>query len=142
MTHPKVSILMLTHNAPECVEEAIVGVATTKLVRYELVVLDNGSDLPTRIVLHCQNYRHTIDTLIQSPKNLLFAAGNNRAFDASNPESKYVLLLNSDVVIHDPYWLAALVEWAEWMPQTWPAVPGSPCPITPRPGPRDIVSYG
>lgn len=139
MNHPKVSILMLTHNAPEHVARTLEGIRTTTLIRYELIVLDNGSGPETLAVL--QQYRDGIDKFILSPENLLWAKGNNRAFDESDPESHYVLLLNSDVEIRSPLWLAVLVEWAEWMPQT--TVPAhSHSPAQPCPGPRDIVSYG
>lgn len=139
MKHPKVSILMLTHDAPEEVATTLDGIATTLITRYELIVVDNASGPETRAVL--EDHRDMIDKLVLSDENLLFAAGNNRAFEESDPEAKYVLLLNSDVEINSPLWLAVLVEWAEWLPQTY--VPGHAYnPADPKPGPRDIVSFG
>ena len=139
MKHPRVSILMLTHDAPEAVAETLDGVRTTILTRYELIVLDNASGPETLAVL--EDHRDMIDKLILSPENLLFAKGNNRAFEQSDPEAKYVLLLNSDVQINNPLWLAVLVEWAEWMPQTY--IPSESFnPADPKPGPREIVSFG
>src|SRR5271163_317880 len=53
MPREKVSILMLTHNAPRYVERSIrTLVRHTRNVDYELVVVDNASEAPTKSVLN------------------------------------------------------------------------------------------
>lgn len=106
----KVSILMLTYNAPKYVKESIVTLKeNTKNVEYELIVLDNHSKFITRMLLKRLKSRGFIDKLIMSDKNLLFAKGNNVAFESAS-NSEYVLLLNSDVRINSKDWLKTLLK--------------------------------
>ena len=51
-----------------------------------------------------------IDKLIFEKTNTLFAKGNNIASKHCDKESKYILLLNSDIEIRDKYWLKYLQE--------------------------------
>lgn len=106
----KVSILMLTYNAPKYVKESIVTLQeNTKNVEYELIVLDNHSKFITRMLLKSLKSKGFIDKLIMSDKNLLFAKGNNVAFQSA-ADSEYILLLNSDVRINSEDWLETLLN--------------------------------
>ncbi len=106
----KVSILMLTYNAPKYVKESIVTLQeNTKNVEYELIVLDNHSKFITRMLLKSLKSKGFIDKLIMSDKNLLFAKGNNVAFQSAT-DSEYILLLNSDVRINSEDWLENLLN--------------------------------
>lgn len=107
----RVSILMLTHNAPKYVWESIVSLKeNTKNVEYELIVLDNHSKFITRMLLkNLKSKKGLIDKLIMSDKNLLFAKGNNVAFESAS-NSDYILLLNSDVRINSKDWLDTLLK--------------------------------
>lgn len=106
-----IAILMLTHNAPDLVDLAVSSVrARTDEVSYELVVVDNGSEQPTRDLLARHHARGTIDTLVQLDENTLFAAGNNTAARHASDRATHFLLLNSDIEVRDPRWLAHLLE--------------------------------
>lgn len=106
----KVSILMLTYNAPKYVKESILTLKeNTKNVDYELIVLDNHSKFMTRRLLKKLEKKGLMDKLILSDKNLLFAKGNNVAFEAAS-DSEYILLLNSDVKINSSNWLETLLK--------------------------------
>lgn len=107
---PKISILMLTHNARKYTKQSIVTLKLTKGVDYELIVLDNNSGFFTRNLLKKLKAQGYIDKLIFNPKNDLFAKGNNLASEHAAKDSDYYLLLNSDVEIKSKNWLSRLLE--------------------------------
>lgn len=109
-----VSIIMLTYNAPEFVEHSIMTLQEhTKGISYELIVLDNASGDRTRRLLLQLQKKDMIDKLIFEKQNTFFAKGNNTAARLCSPESRYILLLNSDVEIRDDNWLRDLVDLHE-----------------------------
>lgn len=108
---PKVSILMLTHNAPKYVNLTIKTLRKhTQGIDYELVVLDNGSKLRTRLLLKWLYHRRLIDKIVLSSYNTLFAAGNNLLTHVANKEATHFLLLNSDIEIKSDEWLHNLLK--------------------------------
>lgn len=110
----KISILILTHNAPTYVEETISSLneITRKedLEHVEIVVLDNASEQETVNILHNLKEKKYITKLILSEKNTLFSGGNNIAAKNSIYTSDLLLLLNSDVRINNKNWLRILVN--------------------------------
>lgn len=106
----KVSILMLTHNAPRYVELSIrTLVRYTHNVDYELVVVDNASEEPTKNGLKRLHKDGLIQHLTLLEYNSFFAEGNNIAARQAAEDSTHLLLLNSDVEIKDPNWLSNLL---------------------------------
>ena len=106
-----VSILMLTHNAPEYVEISVRStIAKTEGVRYELIVVDNASAQPTRDLVVKLRDEGLIHKLQLMDRNTLFAEGNNIAASLVSPEATHFLLLNSDVEIKSPGWLRHLLD--------------------------------
>lgn len=111
MSQPFISILMLTHNAPDYVRLSIESVRKrTDHVRFELVVLDNASDAETRDLVTDLHRKGLIDRIVLLDRNSLFAEGNNIAADNASPEATHFLLLNSDIEVKDPRWLANLLD--------------------------------
>lgn len=102
-----VSILVVTYNGRRHVARFLDSLATTTGVDYELVVVDNASKWPTRRLL--RKRASQLDRLVMNDENTLFAPGVNTALAAADPASRYVVLLNPDVVILDPKWLARLL---------------------------------
>lgn len=111
-TDTKVSILMLTHNAPEYVNIALRSLAEHKPVgiQCEIVVVDNSSDAPTQRLVSELKDEGLIDVLYLSPENTLFAGGNNMAAGLAASDATHFVLLNSDVQIHDDNWLPVLLS--------------------------------
>lgn len=113
----KISILVLTHNAPEYVERTFVTLREVTdpdvLNLCEVVALDNASEEPTRLLLTRLKEEGYIDQLILSEENTFFARGNNIAAESAAPDSDLFLLLNSDVRIDAPGWLGDLVRRKE-----------------------------
>lgn len=105
--HSYVSILMLTHNAPAYVQEAVQSIRDlTSDVLYELVAVDNASELETKHLVTDLRAQGFIDKLLLSDSNLLFAAGNNRAAKMASEQATHFLLLNSDVKLKSSSWLS------------------------------------
>ena len=89
----KVSILMLTYNARKYVFKSIWTLAKTgKKVNYELIVVDNASRWPTKIVLAFLRIIGKIDKLYYNGYNSLFAKGNNIASGLADKNSTHYLL--------------------------------------------------
>lgn len=106
-----VSILMLTHNAPEYVEISVRSVAKlTSDVKYELNVLDNASEPQTREMVSRLKEEGLIDKLKLLERNSLFAEGNNIASREASPAATHYLLLNSDIEVKDSKWLRRLLD--------------------------------
>ncbi len=111
MSEEFVSILMLTFNAPEYVEISIRTVKErTQGVAYELVVLDNASDAPTRDLVSRLKEEGLIDKLRLLDRNSLFAEGNNLAAELASPRATHYLLLNSDIDVKQDDWLRHLLD--------------------------------
>lgn len=108
----KISILMLTYNAPKYVYETISTLrkVTDTSIPYELIVVDNNSHCITKFVDKILYKRHFIDKIKYNNVNQLFAGGNNTASLLAADDSTHYLLLNSDVRIKDPHWLDNLVR--------------------------------
>lgn len=107
----KVSILMLTYNAPRYVKKSIQTLKkNTEGIDYELIVVDNASEEKTKKLLNKLKEKGMIDKLVFNDKNELFAGGNNIAAKYADKDAKFYLLLNSDVKIKNKNWLKRLVD--------------------------------
>lgn len=107
----KVSIIMLTYNAPVYVRHSIKSVKNNTIgVDYELIVYDNASSNKTKRVLNTLYRDGWIDRLFFSDKNYYFVGGNNRAVMKSSEDAEFILLLNSDIEIRNKKWLSSLLE--------------------------------
>lgn len=99
----KISILMLSYNAPYYVFKSIKDVHKSKKAsqNLELIVLDNASKFPTRFILKILKKLGFIDKLVLNPQNDFFARGNNLASQYASEDTTHYLLLNSDIKITD-----------------------------------------
>jgi GT2 family glycosyltransferase len=110
---PVVSIVVVTFNALPYVLRLLRTLSRTRGVAFELIVVDNRSRLPTRLVLMAAALLGRIQRLVLLDRNTLFSPANNIGAAASTRTSEYVLLLNSDVEVRDPDWLARLLDLHE-----------------------------
>lgn len=141
MPDPTVSIVILNYQHPEIINICLRSLEMTDGVEYETIVVDNGSDPHVVDALRQHKAEGRITTLVESPINTWFSEGNNIGFRNSNPNSEYVLLLNSDVGIVAPNWLTKMLDWMngtiDYKPSVWDLHT-----VTPSPGPKDIISFG
>jgi GT2 family glycosyltransferase len=123
---PVVSIVVVTFNALPYVLRLLRSLPRTRDVDYELVVVDNRSRLPTRLVLMAASLLGRIQRLVLLDRNTLFSPANNIGAAASSRTSRYVLLLNSDVEVRDPRWLERLLELHEGGATSFGVATGEP----------------
>lgn len=105
----KVSIFILTHNAPIYVFKTLSTLQRTRGVDYEVICVDNDSWWITRMALMMAQCFGWIDRLCFSRINTLFAGGNNLASKLVSRDATHFLLLNSDVEIRHAEWLSILL---------------------------------
>ncbi len=108
--NPLVGIIVLNYNRANDTIECVVSLQQCNYRDVFVVVVDNGSTDGSEEIL--RNHLSGIEVL-QTGRNLGFAAGNNWAFEkiaAKNP--KYVLLLNNDTIV-DPGFLGKMISSME-----------------------------
>jgi GT2 family glycosyltransferase len=111
-----VSILWANYNSLSFINlalESLQAIRDLDYPNYELIVVDNGSvDGSFEIIKKFVNENSINSKLIRLHRNLGFTGGNNVAYAARDPNSKYVVLLNSDAVPRNDS-LSRLVEIME-----------------------------
>jgi GT2 family glycosyltransferase len=106
-----ISILMVTYNAPRHVARSLLFIRRrTKGVPFEVVVVDNDSKWPTRLIVTVARWFGMVNRLALLDRNTLFAEGCNIAAAMSPRDSEYVLLMNSDTEPKRADWLKHLLE--------------------------------
>lgn len=98
------TVIIISYNTAETTKNTIESLLTSLQKpninsTFEIIVLDNNSsDNSVELLKELKSKNKSI-TLIESKENLGFAKGNNRALEKAT--GKYVLYLNSDVIISD-----------------------------------------
>mgnify|MGYP002761292488 CR=1 FL=1 len=110
MAAPRVSIVIVSWNGLPLVRRCLPSVVATDYPDLEIILADNASTDGTAAWVARE---HPSVKIVRHPKNLLFAAGNNRALPHATGD--YVLLLNNDVEVPSG-WLRPLVDTMEAMP--------------------------
>lgn len=137
---PQVSIVILNYNHPEIIDICLRSLAQTE-GDYEVIVVDNGSESESVEALRGHEAEGRIDKLVLATENHYFSEGNNIGVRHADPESEYILLLNSDVGFLRPDWLQKQIGWMEGTTVSVPSIWGL-MPTRVEPGPFDIVSIG
>lgn len=101
---PDVSIIVVSWNGREYIDECLDGVGRLEGVHAETILVDNASTDGTAAYV---KERFPWVRLVELPENRGFAGGNNAGVQQARGE--YVALLNNDAV-PEPGWLAALLR--------------------------------
>ncbi len=102
-----VSIVIVTFNALNYVSMCLESVLANTDPKHEIIIVDNASDQPTRdYILSLQ--LHPNIKLILNDENRLWSPANNQGLKKCATNSRFCLLLNSDVKILRPDWLLEL----------------------------------
>lgn len=99
-----VSIVILSYNSKEDLKECIPSLVLQSYQDFEIIVVDNASTDGSEEFVRA-NYPEI--KVVQTGKNLGYAAGNNAGFEVA--EGEYIVVVNPDTVA-DPEWLAKLIE--------------------------------
>lgn len=108
---PLISILIVTYNSSEYIEDCLQALARTTYKTIEILVVDNASTDNTVELLKKQQKKITLPMeLFTERENLGYAAGNNLAADHAN--GKYLFIINPDTTV-TPNFLEPLIDKAE-----------------------------
>jgi ATP-binding cassette, subfamily B, bacterial len=108
---PVASVVMPLLDNLACTRLALESVlANTGDIAYEVVVVDNGSDEPTRRYLEVVAARNRHVRVIRNESNRGFAPACNQGLDAA--EGEIVVLLNNDTIV-PPGWLSGLTRYLD-----------------------------
>ena len=110
---PEVSIIVLNFNKGDLTRECLNHiVANTTGRRYEVVIVDNGSDHAETQKLSGLDFEFK---LVMLPVNRYFGEGNNIGVEASR--GRYLVFLNNHAFV-TPNWLEPLIAVLEisWLP--------------------------
>jgi GT2 family glycosyltransferase len=109
---PLCSIVTVTFNAPDYVRRFLDSIAARTRPRYELIVIDNASEAPTRALLAERAAAGKI-RLVQNEDNPLWAKSCNQGLALCDPRSRYLLLLNPDCEALADDWIERLAAALE-----------------------------
>ncbi|MBE7558119.1 glycosyltransferase family 2 protein [bacterium] len=101
---PLVSIVICSLDGERFVEQTLASLAASTYPYKEIILVDNGSGPAMKALMERLPENIIKITL---PRNLGFAAGNNRGIAASHGE--FVILLNDDTEV-EPDWIDAIIE--------------------------------
>lgn len=102
----KLSIITVSYNSEEFIEDFIRSVLKFKPENSELIILDNGSTDKTVEII--KKYSGKLK-VIESSENLGFSKGNNKA--EKEAEGEYLFFLNPDTQLTQP--IDGLIEYYE-----------------------------
>ena len=106
--HPLVSIVIPTRNGTDLLRTCLDSLKTTRYQSIEVVVVDNGSDDPAALALMAQREQAGEIKVLRDPSPFNYSALNNRAVHEMC-QGEFVVLMNNDIEITHPEWLAEMV---------------------------------
>lgn len=101
--HPLVSIIVVAHDMAEMTANCIKSIrerTTTENYRFEIIVVDNGSETPLPLLG---------DRQVRLADNLPYGAAVTAGIGVADKAVPYLLLLNNDTVIIQGEWLTNLL---------------------------------
>jgi hypothetical protein len=109
------SVIIVSFNTKKLTKECLESVIkNTKGIRYEIIVVDNGSTDGSVAMLQKIQIPKSKFQIIANKENLGFGRANNQGVEKA--KGKYILLLNSDTKISDNV-LGEMVSWMNAHPK-------------------------
>ena len=106
-----VSILIIHKDRPSYLNLCLQSIAVnSRNNSYEVIVVDNASGPETQAFL--DEIQEQVK-VVRNPKNLYWSEAANLGVQASDPRSKYLIFMHSDVVVLNPSWIDVFVNVAE-----------------------------
>lgn len=106
---PSLSVIVPTRNGVDLLRTCLDGLAKTRYPAMEVIVVDNNSDDPATLAYLAQLDPHRCRVL-RHPGPFNYSAINNRAVEQAR--GTLICLLNNDIEIIDPDWLATMATTA------------------------------
>lgn len=110
MTSPSLTVVVCVHNAAFYAETAIDSVLHHTPKPYDLILVDDGSDNETKVLLEAYAAEHAHIQLIRNEAAGGYTKAANLGLRAST--SDYTVLLNSDTIV-SPHWAEHIITCGE-----------------------------
>lgn len=107
---PRVSVIIPTRNRADLLRTCLAGLTATEYPGLEIIVVDNDSDEPETLAL-LESLDPASVRVLRHPGPFNFSALNNRA--AAEAGGQLLCLLNNDIEVLEPDWLATLATQAQ-----------------------------
>jgi len=109
-----ISIIIVSYNTKKLLRDCIISIIkNTKNINYEIIVVDNAStDGSVEVIKKLRRTNSINLKIIENETNLGFGGGNNLGIKRA--KGKFILLLNSDTIIHDNL-VREMVSWMDDM---------------------------
>lgn len=101
----KIIVQIKTYNFPEMTRECVASVKKNAGIEHELMVIDNGSDIPYEDA-NCEH-------ILRIPKNQGYTAAVNEGIKWCNNHYDYIFVMDNDMIAHKPDFLKHLVDAME-----------------------------
>lgn len=109
----RVDVVVCVHNSPDDVARCLRSIALHRDARTRIIVVDDGSDAPTRRIVSRHLRANPADLVIRHEQAKGYTKAANAGLRASDAD--YVILLNSDTIV-PVGWVDALVAAGEANP--------------------------
>lgn len=103
-----VAVIIVTHNSEDTFDQAITSLLAQTLLPNQILVIDSGSENTQYI----KKYGHEGAFEIAFLSNVGFSVANNVGFQSLDPDIRYVLFMNPDVLLETPF-LEKAVQWMD-----------------------------
>ncbi len=108
-THPPlVSIIIPTRNGQALVRQCLDSLRQTSYPRYEVILVDNGSDDPDALAFFAEREKLGQIRVFRDDSPFNFSAINNHGIRQA-AQGEFILLMNNDIEITHPEWLDEMV---------------------------------
>jgi len=105
-----VDVVVCVYNALRDVEKCLTSVVEKTICRFNLIIVNDGSDQETTNFLHTFSVLHSNCCLINNAEPHGYTVAANQGLKASKAD--YIVLLNSDTIVPS-FWLKRILECGE-----------------------------
>lgn len=105
----KTAIIIVTYNAYEYVKKCMESVLHLTDPNHEIIIIDNNSDYQTRDYIKSFSSNDRIN-IILNEENRLWLPAVNQGLKIIAEDTKYCLLLNSDIEIYKGNWVQTIQQ--------------------------------
>ncbi len=138
----EVSVVILTYQRHELLQNLLPSVIRQNPANFEVIIVDNGCLPETKNVIadaFSKNYRAESIPFKYLPlcNNPGYAIGNNKGVEVASKQSKWIMFLNDDVILHGDNFFKNMIKISESRPNHG----GSVCKLLTEGG-EEVIEAG